>query len=153
MITFCGLNPHRKRYATLIRFPKYRNKRVSHAGYSFASKLEARLFDFLKFREMEGSISDIQNQDHVYLTDARICYIPDFKFYCLITNSWAWAEAKGFETDTWKIKKKLWKYYGPGRLEIYKGSEKKLMLHEEIHPRSNNDDNKPSSKNLGKTAT
>ena len=116
-------------------FQKYRNKRTKLSGYSFASQLEAALFLYLKSQEADGLIADIQNQDHVYLTDARICYIPDFKFFCKITKEWMWAEAKGFETDAWKIKKRLWKHYGPGRLDIYKGSAKKLTLHEQLIPK------------------
>lgn len=113
---------------------KYRSKRVQHEGFSFASQLEAAVYQHLKIREKCGEIKDIQNQDHVYLTNARICYIPDFKFFDCTSNEFAWAEAKGFETDVWKIKKRLWQHYGPGRLEIYKGSAKKIKLFETVIP-------------------
>lgn len=114
---------------------KFRNKRVEHLGYSFASQFECAVFNLLLLREKAGEIKDIQCQDHVYLTEARICYIPDFKFVDLQTNNFAWAEAKGFETDTWRIKKKLWQFYGPGKLEIYKGSAKKVTLKEVVIPK------------------
>jgi len=108
---------------------KYRSKRVKHEGFSFASQLEAAVYQHLKIREKCGEIKDIQNQDHVYLTNARICYIPDFKFFDCTSNEFAWGRSfyfQGFETDVWKIKKRLWQHYGPGRLEIYKGSAKKI---------------------------
>lgn len=114
---------------------KYRNSRVQHAGYSFASQFECAVFNFLMLREKAGEIKEIQCQDHVYLTEARICYIADFKFIDLKTKAETWAEAKGFETDVWKIKKKLWEYYGPGKLEIYKGSAKKVFLKEVVNPK------------------
>lgn len=114
---------------------KYKNNRVQQAGYSFASQFECAVFNFLMLREKAGEIKDIQCQDHVYLTNARICYIPDFKFIDLITKDFVWAEAKGFETDVWKIKKRLWEHYGPGRLEIYKGNAKKVILKEVINPK------------------
>lgn len=115
--------------------PKYKNTRVKHAGYSFASQLECAVFNFLLLREKAGEIQDIQCQDHIYLTDARICYIPDFKFTDVKTKNFVWAEAKGFETDVWKIKKRLWEFYGPGNLEIYKGNAKKINLKEVVIPK------------------
>lgn len=115
-------------------FQKYRSKRVNYEGHSFASQLEAAVYNLLLLREKAGEVKEIQHQDHVYLTKARICYIPDFKFIDLKTNEESWAEAKGFETSDWKIKKKLWKFYGPGKLEIYKGSSKKITLSEVIIP-------------------
>lgn len=115
-------------------FQKYRSKRVAYDGYNFASQLEAAVYEILKLREKCGEIKDIQHQDHIYLTEARICYIPDFKFFDCKYDEYAWAEAKGFETTDWKIKLKLWRYYGPGRLYIYKGSAKRPMLSDEIIP-------------------
>ena len=115
---------------------KYRSVRVTHSGHSFASKLESALFTLLQLREKCGEIKEIQCQDHVYLTDARICYIPDFKFFDLQADTWVWAEAKGMQTPEWKIKKRLWKYYGPGKLEIYMGSYKNIKLDEILIPES-----------------
>lgn len=118
-----------------MRFHKYRAKREERAGYSFGSKLEAALYDFLKLRESAGEISEIQVQDHVYLTEARINYIADFKVFDNVENEYVWYEAKGVELPTWRLKRKLWMYYGPGKLRIYKGYWKKPFLHEEINPK------------------
>jgi hypothetical protein len=114
---------------------KYGAKRESYAGYSFASGLERKLFEELKLREAAGELKDIQVQASVHLTDAKILYKPDFKAYDMKLNNWVWHEAKGFETDVWKIKLRLWRYYGPGRLEIYKGSRTKIYLHDVIEGR------------------
>jgi hypothetical protein len=65
-----------------------------------------------------GEIRSIELQDSVYLTDARIRYVADFK--CLAyTGEIFWVEAKGYPTASWALKKRLWRYYGPGRLEIH----------------------------------
>ena len=117
------------------RKPKYKNKKVERAGYSFASKLEASLFDFLKLREAAGEIRDIQLQDTVYLTAARIIYKPDYKFFEIEENDFAWAESKGFETSDWRIKRRLWLSYGPGKLYIYKGTAARLVLDEILIPK------------------
>lgn len=100
----------------------------------FASKLEAALYQHLFLLEKAGEIFEIQTQDHVYLTDARILYIPDFKFKNK-DGIEEWAEAKGYETDVWRIKRRLWSYYGPGRLTVFKGSANKLRIDEVIVPK------------------
>jgi hypothetical protein len=113
---------------------KYGPTKVSQAGYSFASKLERALFDLLKLREMAGEIRDIQCQDSIYLTDAEILYKPDFKYTVVATGEPEWAESKGFPTPSFAIKKRLWKYYGPGRLLIYEGTHQRLVHSETIIP-------------------
>lgn len=112
---------------------KYGATRVSHAGYSFASKLESALFDLLKEREGKGFISEIKCQTSVYLTEARILYKPDFQF--ISHDKIVYAEAKGMETNSWRIKRRLWIFYGPGDLEIWKGTYKKLRCDEILCPK------------------
>ena len=128
--------------AILMTFPfnKYNAKRVNHSGYSFASKGEAALFDSLKFLEKIGEIKDIQVQDHVHLTKSRILSIPDFKVIDTKTELPIWYEFKGFETDVWRIKRRLWKNYGPGLLKIFKMRSKGPSLDEEILPHGDTND-------------
>jgi hypothetical protein len=68
------------------------------------------------------------------MTKARILYKPDFGYFDVDMDSIAFAEAKGFETDIWRIKRRLWAHYGEGPLLVYKGSAKSLILHETIVP-------------------
>jgi len=113
---------------------KYKAIKSDYGGYSFASKCEAGLFQLLKLIEKAGEISNIQVQDHVYLTDARICMIPDFKILNTLTKESEWYEAKGFETTDYRIKRKLWTVYGPGKLHVYKCRGTTPYLHEVIIP-------------------
>lgn len=100
---------------------KYGAQKTEYAGQSFASKLEAAVFQILKLFEKAGALTLLQCQDHVYLTEARILYIPDFK--CQASDGEVfYVEAKGFKTPEWMIKKRLWSKYGPGDLWIYEGS-------------------------------
>jgi dsDNA-binding SOS-regulon protein len=118
---------------TTLGTPKYKAVRITHSGHSFASKLEAALFDELTLMEKGGLITEIKCQPHVFLTEARIEMIPDF----LATDQNGvinYYEAKGYETDVWRIKRRLWKCYGPGTLHVYKGTAKKLRLYESIVP-------------------
>jgi len=113
---------------------KYGAKRIDHAGFSFASKGEAALYDVLKVLEKGGELTDIKCQDVVYLTDARIMYKPDFRVLDRKNNRLEWHEFKGFETSDWRIKRRLWKYYGPGPLHIWGGSHKNPTLRETVIP-------------------
>lgn len=112
----------------------YGAKRIEHAGRSFMSKLEAAVFDILCLREKAGEIRNLRCQVHVYLTDARIGYIPDFGYEFVASGESGFTEAKGFEDAVWKIKKRLWRFYGPGPLEIYQGRATKPKLVETIYP-------------------
>lgn len=114
---------------------KYGSTRVSHAGFSFASKLEAAVYDMLKERELAGEIKIEQMQAQVKLTKAEIIYKPDFKCSYTASGIDFFVEAKGLETDVWRIKRRLWIHYGPSSLYVYKGSHKRLRLHEVLEPK------------------
>lgn len=115
------------------KFVDYREvPKVSHKGYSFASKAEASLYDFIKMRELAKECLLIKAQDSVYMTLARILYKPDFKIYDNHLKREVWEEMKGFETDVWRIKRRLWKHYGPGLLRVYKRTKSGPVLSEEI---------------------
>ena len=116
---------------------KYGSKKVSHSGYSFGSKLEAATFDILKLMEKAGAIRDIKTQQSVYLTLARIQYIADFSAVDCNTLETHYYEAKGFVTDVWAIKKRLWKQYGPGTLYIFTGSHLSPKMTDEVRPVKN----------------
>lgn len=97
---------------------KYSNVKTEIHGRTFDSKGEAGLFVELQNREKAGEIKDLRCQESVYLTDAEIRYIPDFSFVNVSTGEKEFWEFKGFETAEWRLKKKLWRYYGPGKLVI-----------------------------------
>lgn len=84
--------------------------------------------------EKGGEIRDIHVKPNVRLTEAKILMIPDFAAFHLKLDTIAYFEAKGFESDVWKLKKRLWTVYGPGPMFIYKGNYKKVTLAEVIYP-------------------
>lgn len=97
------------------------------------SRLEMAVNQYLLLRQKNGEIKDLKKQVNIHLTKARILYIPDFEFFDLKQNKTVWAEAKGIETPSWRIKRRLWKAgYGPGNLEIYMGSYKSFKLIETL---------------------
>lgn len=111
---------------------KYGAKRTDLDGYSFASKLEASVYGLLKLRQKAGELWEIQVQDHIYLSEARILYVADFRATVVKTGKAIWIEAKGIETPAYKIKLKLWRAYGPGDLEIFKGTHIRPILVETV---------------------
>jgi len=117
-----------------ISFNKYSNVRVSKAGYSFASKGEAALFDLLNLRVKAGELEDLRIQQTVMLTNAKIKYIADFSALCVESGEMQWFEYKGYETPEWRIKRRLWLSYGPGKLFIYKSKSGKVALYETLIP-------------------
>lgn len=118
------------------------NKGVSSDGYSFSSKLEAATYQLLKQRLLAGEIKTIQVQDHILIcgppghrcpTHGKIESIVDFK--CTRQDgSVFWVEAKGFESQRWPMKKRLWRHFGPGVLELWGGSHARPKLLETITP-------------------
>ena len=94
----------------------------------FDSKLEASVYFYLKNILKVKSL--VHHPGTIFLTDARIQYRPDFSFK--ENNVLCFAEAKGFATDTWKLKKRLWKFYGPADLLIFGGRSTKVILKETI---------------------
>lgn len=98
-----------------------------NCGHSHRSKLEAALCKKLMDDQAAGRLEMLQVEDHVYLSDADICYVADFKVR-FNTGEVAWYEAKGFESQRWPIIKQLWKHYGPGRLFIYSGWSNSVKL-------------------------
>lgn len=115
---------------------KYGAAKVDRDGYTFASQLEAATYDLLKLRLLAGEFDTIQCQVTVYLTDARIRYIPDFKCSSITNHTSFFVESKGYIGERWPTIKKLWLYYGEAPLEIYTGHYSRPTLTETIIPRS-----------------
>lgn len=112
---------------------KYKAKRKEFAGRSFGSKLEAAVYSNLLLLQKAGEIEEIQCQPRVDLVSG-VKWFVDFK--CTKPDeSVYYVEAKGLEMSDYRIKKKLWKDFGPAKLEIWKGNHKKPFLSETIIPK------------------
>lgn len=113
---------------------KFGNKKTVIDGHAFSSKLEGAVYQLLKLREKAGELELVKLQGLTYLTRSRILYKPDFECIDNATGRHFWVEAKGAITPVWMIKKRLWKNYGPGRLEVWKGTSVRPILDEIIIP-------------------
>ena len=109
---------------------KFGNQRTN----GFASKLEAAVHQILMLREKSGEITDVK-RGGVELT-CGINWNVDFNYIDKKTKKRVWVEAKGVETERYRLCLKLWRGgHGPGPLEIWKGSWQKPMLVEIVYPK------------------
>ena len=113
---------------------KYRNKKVVISGVTYDSILESDYHKHLQLLEKAGEISDLSYHEHKFkFTKAQIGYIPDF---CYIEKGERiWVDTKGVETADFRIKIRLWKYYGPGPLRIVKRCGGEFKTTKEIIPK------------------
>ena len=114
---------------------KYGATRVEKAGRRYDSKSESALHDLLLLEEKAGLIKNIRQQQTIYLTEARIGMRPDFTVWDKEFNQDVFAEFKGFETDAWLIKLKLYRVYGDRPMKIYRGTPKNVYLAETVLPK------------------
>ena len=117
-----------KEYQTLMNNrldvkSKYHNKKVMYDNYLFDSKKEANYY--LKFKIMQdaGIIRDLELQKKYVLQKSftnkdgkkyrEISYKADFYYITVKDNKEHVVDVKGFRTDVYKLKKKLFEYkYG-----------------------------------------
>lgn len=102
---------------------KLKNKFKAIKQNGFDSKLENAVHEILKLRVLAGEFVEIIKQPRVDL----VCGIKwRVDFQCVKPDGESiFVEAKGFETEPYRLKKKLWNGFGPGVLEIWKGSARK----------------------------
>lgn len=101
-----------------------------------ASKLEAVIYRMLVERQMRGEIHDLKSQVRLILQDGprvnKITWRVDFGFVVTATGRQEYCEAKGFPTDVYKIKLKLYRGIKSEALEIWGGSFRNPKLIERI---------------------
>lgn len=97
---------------------KYKNKKVFLNGIEFDSKKEANRYKELKLLEMAGKITNLQLQpkfeliptirkDWLPRTIAVTNYKADFMYTETETGNSIVEDVKGFKTDTYQLKKKM----------------------------------------------
>ena len=98
---------------------KYNAKKTELDGITFDSKLEANRYAELKLMERAGVIQQLQLQPKFTLQEAfekdgkkyrAITYIADFMYFDNEKRQWVVEDAKGVETEVFKIKRKLFEY-------------------------------------------
>ena len=96
---------------------KYHNQQVEYKGVIYASKKEAKRAWELDLMVRAGKIRDLKRQVPFILLDGYynnkgekirpIMYVADFTYYDIENDDWVAEDTKGFKTESYKIKKKL----------------------------------------------
>ena len=102
---------------------KYFNKKVMVDGIKFDSKKESKRYEQLKILKKAGLIKDLELQPTFVLQPAyknnkgekvrAITYKADFIYFDTHLDQYIVEDVKGFKTDVYKLKKKLFEYQYP----------------------------------------
>lgn len=101
---------------------KYHSKKVIVDGITFDSKREANRYCELKLLEKGGKIKDLKLQHHFELqpsfrkngkTIRAITYVADFVYFDLERMKNVVEDVKGYKTDVYQLKKKMFEYKYP----------------------------------------
>ena len=105
-----------------VKQNKYKNKSVEYHGIKFDSKKEMAYYIKLELLEQKGIIKDLELQKSFELqpsfklngkTYKKITYKADFSYVSVEDNKIHIVDTKGFRTDVYKLKRKLFAYkYG-----------------------------------------
>ncbi len=95
---------------------KFNARKVEYKGEKFDSKLECERFKILEVQEEQGLIKDLERQPVFILQDKfryegkaiiRIKYTADFRYEKVDTGETVIEEVKGYKTESYKIRYKL----------------------------------------------
>jgi hypothetical protein len=105
-----------------VKQNKYKNKKVIYDGIKFDSKREMAFYVKLKLLEEKGIIKNLELQKSFELqpsfklngkTYKKITYKADFSYVSVQDNKIHIVDTKGFRTEVYKLKKKMFAYkYG-----------------------------------------
>ena len=110
------------KFKGLSKENKYHNRKITIDNITFDSKLEAKRYTELKLLEKQGLIKNLILQPSYELipsfkknnkTFRKTCYNADFSYYDVNLDKTIVEDTKGFKTDVYKIKKKLFEYHYP----------------------------------------
>lgn len=99
---------------------KYSNKKCEQDGFKFDSQKERRFYYRLKVRQDNKEISNLRLQPTFTLqenftyegkTERKIKYVADFSYH--EDGNHVVVDVKGFKTDVYKIKRKLFLFKYP----------------------------------------
>lgn len=105
---------------------KYGNKKIVLDGVEFDSQLESNRYLELKLLERAGEIKDLRRQVNFELQTSYtknnkiikpIYYVADFVYYDVRKGKKIVEDTKGFKTEVYRLKKKIFEYKYPD-LEI-----------------------------------
>lgn len=98
---------------------------------AFPSRLEAEVWGYYRAREIEGRIRNLKRYPSVELLPG-LRWKVDIGFEVVSTGEPEWAEAKGVESERYRVLLQVWRTLGPGKLTIWKADRKGVPYEDEI---------------------
>lgn len=97
---------------------KYHNRKTTIDGITFDSIKEAKRYQELNLLQKAGLIVNLNRQISFELipktnTERAVKYIADFMYVETVTGKIIVEDVKGYRTDVYKIKRKLFKFRYP----------------------------------------
>ena len=106
-----------------VKHNKYHNKKVLYDNIKFDSKKESKRYYELKLLEKAKLITELETQKKFELQESfydnngkkqrAITYTVDFFYHDELKKVYIAEDVKGYATDVYKIKKKLFMYQYP----------------------------------------
>lgn len=102
---------------------KYKNKKIEADGIKFDSELEAKRWQELKLLQKAGAIKELRRQVRFELQPSYkknnkiirgIYYVADFMYWSYTERKYIIEDTKGYRTEIYKLKKKIFEYKYPG---------------------------------------
>lgn len=106
----------------MAKFNKYKNNKVTVDGITFDSQLEANRYCELKLFYKAGEITQLRLQPEFELIPAfkkngksfrKTTYKADFMYLDNRSGKYIVEDTKGFKTDVYKLKRKLFEFKYP----------------------------------------
>lgn len=118
-----------------------RVKKVEFDGYRFDSAAERRHYEDIKLREKAGECELLGTQVRVKVCCKGTCnhnmkieYIADFLIFDKKINQEVYEELKGFETQIYRLKRRLYMHTGQKILRVFRPTKSGSVLVEEFIP-------------------
>lgn len=94
---------------------KYHNKKTVVDGIKFDSQKEAKRYQELKMLQQGGKIAELRLQVPFLLipkqqSERAVKYIADFVYLDIASGDMVVEDTKGYRTDVYKLKRKLFKW-------------------------------------------
>lgn len=114
---------------------KYHNIKIKTPDGTFDSKKEYQEWCQLKLLQKAGIIKDLERQKEFQLipsiyteteTLKKTSYYADFFYFDTTLGAWIARDTKGFQTETYKLKKKLMLWLYPQITFIESGNKLKI---------------------------
>ena len=106
-----------------IKYNKYKNQKVEYDHIKFDSIKEQEHYKLLKLLEKSGIIKELELQKKFELQPSfidnngkkqrAITYIADFFYYETVQKIYIAEDVKGYKTEVYKLKKKMFMYQYP----------------------------------------